>query len=116
MSEQLTSLDADFKTHYFTVVDALDEKDETGAATEQDVLDRHDDEVVSLVFRIDQLIKLYSSVADSGARGVATLRSSKFKARLSAVNTAITGDAKEVHLVYLYQEQLSDYKKELGDI
>ena len=62
-----------------------------------------------------QLIKLCSSEA----RSVATRRLSQFKASLSAVNTAITaltGDAKEVHLVYLYQEQLSDYKKELGDI
>ena len=119
MSEQLTSLDADFKTHHFAVVDALDEKDETGAATEQDVLDQHDDEVASLASRIDQLIELCSSVADSGARSVATRCLTQFQTRLSAVKTAITaltGDAKEVHLVYLYQEQLADYKKELGDI
>ena len=119
MSERLASLDDDFKAHHFAVVDALEEEDDAGAAAEQDVLDKHDDDVASLALRIDRLIKLSSSAAESGARSVAARRLSQFKERLAAVNaavTALTGDAKEIHLVYLYQEQLSDFKKELGDI
>ena len=119
MSERLASLDDDFKAHHFAVVDTLEEEDDEGADAEQDVLDKHDDDVASLALRIDRLNKLSSSAAGSGARSVAARRLSQFKDRLAAVNAAVTtltGDAKEIHLVYLYQEQLSDFKKELGDI
>lgn len=62
-SERLTSLDADFKAHHIAVLVALEEEDNEGAATEQDILDKHDDDVASLAYRIDRLIKLSSSVA-----------------------------------------------------
>ena len=111
MSERLASLNDDLKAHHFDVVDALKEEDDEGAVAEQNVLDKHDYNVASLALRIDRLFL---------RRGfVAARRLSQFKERLAAVNaavTALTGDAKEIHLVYLYQEQLSDFKKELGDI
>ena len=44
---------------------------------------------------------------------------SQLETKLSTLNTAVgklTGDPREIHLVHLYQKQLSDYKGELGGI
>ena len=118
-AQKLETLDSEFKAHHFTVIDALDDEDTDGLEKEQEILDAHDDDVASLTSRIERLLETCSSAADSGARKVSSRRLSQFETRLSTVNTAITalsGDPKEIHLVYLYQEQLSDFKKELGDI
>ena len=79
MSQRLESLDSDFKIHHYAVVDALREEHDDGAAAEQDVLDKHDDDIASLIARIEQLIVSCSSVAESGARSVAAHRLSQLK-------------------------------------
>ena len=117
MRKKLESLDADFKKHHYTVIDAITDEDEDGMAREQEILDKHDYDVADLSFRMERLTA--APAARSGERSVAARRLSQLQARLTPLNTAITRlttDASDLHLVYLYQEQLSDFKKELSGI
>ena len=53
------------------------------------------------------------------ARKIASRRLSYLKNNLSAVNIAVhalIAESAELHLLHQYQEQLSDFKKELGDV
>ena len=97
----------------------MKDEDVDGLAKEQGILDEHDDEIAALASRIQELLTTCSSASEVGVRNVLVRRLSQFRARLSAADATIgtlSDDPKEVHLVYLYQEQLADYKKELGDI
>ena len=117
MRKKLESLDADFKKHHYTVIDAITDEEEDGMAREQEILDKHDDDVADLSFRMEKLAA--APAARSGERSVAARRLSQLQARLTPLHTAITNlttDASDLHLVYLYQEQLSDFKKELSGI
>lgn len=117
MSQKLESLDTDFKLHHYAVVDALD--DEGTLAKEQETLDQHDNDIAWLAVRIEQLIATSDLASESGTRKIALRRLSCVKSNLSAIRSAIselTGDPAETHLLHHYQEQLSDFKKELGDI
>ena len=119
MSTKLETYDSDFKTHHLAVIDAMTEGDDDGLAKEQEVLDAHDDEVASLASRIEYLLQICSSASESGTRSIAISRLLQLETRLSMTNSAIdslSGDPKDIHLVHLYQEQLSDFKQELGHI
>ena len=119
MSTKLETLDSDFKIHHLAVIDALTEGDEDGLAKEQEILDAHDDEVASLTSRIKYLLQMCSSASESGTRSITISRLSQLKTRLSMTNSAIdslSGEPQDIHLVHLYQEQLSDFKQELGHI
>ncbi len=118
MSQRLEALDVDFKTHHLAVIDAMRDDDTDGLAQEQEILDTHDDEVASLAYRLEQLTRARAPDENAGGRAIATRRLSQLETKLSTLNTAIrklTGDPHEIHLVHLYQEQLSDCKGELGD-
>lgn len=54
LSKRLESLDGDFKTRHFAVIDVLD--DEGQLAVEQDALDKHDDELADLNLRLQALM------------------------------------------------------------
>ena len=121
LRKKLETLDAEFKTHHLAVIDAI-EDDET-AATEQDELDRHDDNVASLQVRLETLLATPALAAVStpspDGRVISERRLDQLDARLSLVNTAIstlTSAPKDLHLVDLYQEQLGDFKKDLSEI
>lgn len=88
---------------------------------EQEILDKHDDDVTDLSLRLEALLirTTATPTARTGERVIAARRLSQLQARLTPLHTAITDittDRNNVHLVYLYEEQLSDYKKELSDI
>ena len=54
LSKRLESLDGDFKTRHFAVIDVID--DEGQLAVEQDALDKHDDELADLNLRLQVLM------------------------------------------------------------
>ena len=56
MSQKLESLDSEFHKYHYNVIDLVDEGDDTTLAAEQDVLDKHDEEIESLTTRIKQCI------------------------------------------------------------
>ena len=119
MSQMLDNLDADFKKHHYAVIDRIDEADVEALSREQDALDQHDDGISDLAMRIEQVIGACSLTSGHGARKIVLRRLSYLKNSLSAVSTAVhalTAESAELHLLHQYQEQLSDFKKELGDV
>lgn len=50
LARRLESLDSDFKTYHFAIVDLVDDP-----STEQDVIDNHDDKAADLTVRINRL-------------------------------------------------------------
>lgn len=119
MLQTLDTLNADFKKHHYAVIDRIDEADVKTLGSEQDALDQHDDGVSILAMQIEQVIGACSLTSGFGARKIVSRRLSYLKNNLSAVNTAVhalTAESAELHLLHQYQEQLSDFKKELGDI
>ncbi len=118
---KLETLETDFKTHHFGVIDALDDEDLVGA--EQDVLDRHDDDIAELHSRLQVLCG--SSLATHVSSGlipdrtIVERRLAHLQVRLVAVNSDVarlTPEHRDVHLVHLYQQQLSEFKRELSDL
>ena len=115
----LTSLDAKYKEHHFSIIDNIDEKDEASLAREQEVLDAHDEELSILLLRAQQLVHKCSSTSDMGSRKIISRNLADLKARINKMQTAFSTLSKkpeETHLYYHYQEQLQDFKGELGAI
>ena len=64
----LKTLDEQFKMQHFLIVDAIDESDEGSLTKEQEVLDRHDDEMSDITLHITQLVRSCNTASDSGTR------------------------------------------------
>ena len=118
MSQKIDALDSEFRTHHYTIVDAIPDDDDETPSREQEVLDQHDDDVGDLAVRVERLIAACSSASDSGAKKIASRRLSHLKRNLSSLNEAVfamEGSA-ETPLLKQYQEQLTDFKQELADV
>ncbi len=107
-------LDAEFKKHHYALIDAIDE-------TEAEVLDRHDDDMINLAMKIEQIITIcnLSGAKMVALRRVTRLRVTRLRTNLSTVDSEIsrlTTESAELHLLHQYQEHISDCKKELGEI
>ena len=69
LSQKLTDLDSEFRTHHHTVIDLTD--DEDALAKEQKLLDTHDDLLAGLSVRIKQVIAASSPLLDESSRRIA---------------------------------------------
>ena len=119
MGQKLDILDAEFKKHHYALIDAIDETEAEVLDKEQDVLDRHDDDMTNLAMKIEQIIAICNLSSDSGAKMVALRRVTRLRTNLSTVDSEIrrlTTESAELHLLHQYQEHISDCKKELGEI
>ena len=118
MKLKLESLDKDFKTYHYALVDLVD--DEATLASEQETLDNHDDEMAILAVRVQQLITLSASPSsDTDPRKIASRRLARLQKSISSVKDAVTalkGDSDDAFVLRQYEEQLTDHKKELSDI
>ena len=128
LSKRLETLDDDFKTRHFAVIDEIE--DEEQLATEQGILDNHDDVMASLGLRLQTLMALSSPAPPSipsttggthslPNRDILSRRSTQLQARLVSIHGRIDElkeDGSEAHLICLYQEHLADLKRELSDL
>ena len=115
----LQALDNQFKTQHYSIVDAIDEKKNESPTKEQDVLDKHNDEVAELSLRITQLVRNCDIASDSSARKVLSRRLADLKTRLEAVGSAagsLTSSAEHIPLLHQYHEKLNDLKVELSSV
>ena len=120
LSTKLESLDSEFKVHHYAVVDAIPSDDDAdeNLQREQDELDQHDSTVADLSVRVEQLMQECSSKVESPAHKVFSSSLTNLQERINTITTALTklaGTAEETHLMAQYQEQVSDFKKELSD-
>ncbi len=74
MGQKLDILDAEFKKHHYALIDAIDETEAEVLDKEQDVLDRHDDDMTNLAMKIEQIIAICNLSSDSGAKIVVLRR------------------------------------------
>lgn len=85
---------------------------------EQDMLDKHYDEVAMMATHVKQLITVCDS-SESGSRKIVSRRLAPFERSLSIVNgtvDSLSWRAPHDFLFHQYEEQLGDLKTELGDI
>ena len=117
MSQTLESLESEFKAHHQALIDIID--GEGDLQKEQDLLDQHDDDMSDLAVRIQQLITGCSTPSYSTVRKLASWKLSHLQTNLSTVSTGIASlsdETADVCLLYQFQEQVGDIKKELGDL
>ena len=114
---KLECLDAEYKTHHYSIVDLTD--DEGGLATEQAALDDHDENIAQLGIRIQRLIAACSKSLDSNPHKIASKQLGCLKARLSKVEefiSSMSSDTDNTCLLKQHEEQISEFKKELSDV
>ena len=119
LTPNLKSLDAQFKDQHFLIIDAIEESDVDSLAKEQEVLDNHDEEISVMHLCIQQLIKKCSSVSDSSIRRTLSHSLIDLQGRLASVKTSfatLPDTPEQVHVLHQYNEQLPDFKTELGTI
>ncbi len=113
--KRLESLDTRFKSHHFEILDVLES--ETQVGSEQEILDKHDDDVMELSIRLQVLTTTAPDAAiDLLDHGI---RLAQLQARLGSITddaSTLSADPKEIHLVYTYQELVTELKTELSDI
>ena len=88
MSQKLTDLDSEFRTHHHAVVDLIDDDDIL--AKEQEALDAHDDAVAELSVRIKQVITASSPSSNESSHRIATRKLSHLQKTLESIVSVIT--------------------------
>ena len=115
LAAKLDTLDADFKTLHFQIVDLIDER-APELDTEQDTLDKHDDDVTGLSVRVQQLITNCSIPDTVSGRKSASRKLLCLERNLKDVDealNAIRDDHDDVPLLEQHGEHLADYQKQL---
>ena len=115
--ERLIALDAEFKTHHYSIVDAI--VDETVLAEEQDILDEHDDTVSVLTDKLQKVIKSRPTAARVGDKDIQSRRLSHLRRTVNSVDTeiqAIPEDSDDTYLMQQYDDHLAEFKSELKSV
>ena len=114
---KLKTLDADFKTHHYSLIDLID--DDATLATEQETLDQHDDDVTALTVLIRQVLTVSSATPTHIDQHKVLARKlqhlEKSLASVSETIGSLTSHSKDICRLKQHEEQLSDYKKDLAD-
>ncbi len=115
--KRLETLDADFKSHHFTILDVLE--GEAQVKSEQETLDKHDEDVMELSIRWQVLTTMATDPHTLPNHGIISRRLAYLQGRLGLITedaNTLSGDPEEIHLVYTNQELLTELKTELSDI
>ena len=123
LAKRPESLDGDFKTCHFAIIDILD--DEEQLAGEQDVPDKHDDEIADLELLLQALmVPVTTPTITPGShplptRDILERWSAQLQSRLVSIHEKIgdiKDDGSDIHLIHLYQEHLANLKRELSEL
>ena len=96
----------------------IDEGDDTTLGKEQDILDKHDDEVSALTIRLQKLITTCSSISAPDARKMPARKLTRLEKKLAAMNKwidSLTGGEDESCLIQQFEEEVVDLRRELGN-
>ena len=118
---KLVSLDSEFRTHHFALIDVLEE--EEGIEKEQVVIDEHEDHHTDLSAHVECLVNHLSVSpstplvhASTDERGVASRRLCQLERRLSAVKETLSIDPSDECAVRQLEEEIADLKSDLRSI
>ena len=114
---KLDTLDAEFKTHHFALIDLIDDDETMGK--EQEALDQHDDDVAALAVSLQKLITVSSAMpTNSDHRKVLTCKLQHLEKSLTLVSeniSSLSSHPEDICRLQQHEEQLSDYKKDLAE-
>ena len=121
---KLDQLDAEFKTYHFAIIDVVEDDQQ---ANEQDILDNHDDKMVSITSRIQGLIAAAASPAPSTAPPsvVTPSASQRLAKRLKRLDGNFRSMLEEIDsltpesdacLLHQFEEQIADLKAQLSNV
>lgn len=97
MAQKLETLDSDFKSRHYSVIDLIEED---GLEREQYILDEHDDEVTGLSTRLQQLITNCSTHPDpANSHKIVSRRLVRLQKNLASINESV--DALPVHASFI---------------
>ena len=116
--QKLSELDSDFKTQHFALIDLI-EKDED-LEREQEILDRHDEEIAQLVITVERLLSACAAppTIDSNGKRLVLRKLERLKRNLQTVTDAVDGvepDAIDVCFLQQLEDDLIGYKMELRE-
>ena len=115
---RVSTLDAEFKTHHFLLVDTIDETDAENLAAEQGTLDDHYEIIDKLTVRIQHLLSTTGRTVSTELKSL-TLKLRHFEEAATEINSALDAllmtdeGVRDVALVQAYKEELSDLKEQL---
>ena len=115
LSHKLESLDSEFRKYHYDFIDLVDEVDDTTLAAEQDVLDKHDEEIKSLTTRIKRCIIACSSSHNHNLYKVTQRKVHRIEKGIQEIHDSINASPppNDACLLSQYEEQLRDLKTEL---
>ena len=118
---KLQTIDSDFKKLHFELIDQIAEEDNETLEREQGVMDKFDDDVSDLTVRLHALL---TSTTPTGVTAMAldrrpfTRKLSRVRAGLERIGGEVAPDDAVIERSQLsqYQDELSDYKKDLATL
>ena len=115
MSQKLTDLDAEFRSHHHALIDLIEDDD--ALSREQETLDAHDDLVAELSVRIKRVIATSSPSMNESARRIASRKLAHLQKSLDSIDSVVNDTSKAITDMCLYQqyeERVVDINRELA--
>ena len=116
LSDRLRTLNSDFKSLHFELIELIDEGEEDVLTEEQTVMDKHDQDVDSFTIRIKRLLDRANPAATNGRKSLSrklTCLDESLKLVSDAVK-ALPAEVEDLALIQQYQEELRDHKDQLS--
>ena len=115
MSQKLSDLDSEFRTHHHAVIDLID--DEEALAKEQETLDAHDDLLTELSVRLKQVIDTSSPSSSEFSRRIAACKLTHLHKSLASITLVIddvSSTPSDNCLLKQYEEKSNNLNRDLA--
>ena len=118
LDEKLHALDSQFRSLHFELINLIEESEDDTLAEEQDVMDKHEENVDTLAIDIKKLFDAtHTDPVASNEREFPYRKLTQLEESLDSIISAIhviPADIEDLALVQQYQEELSDHKEQLS--
>ena len=120
LSTRMSALDSEFKSIHFQLIDLIDVEDEGTIEKEQDIMDKHDDDIDSLTIRVQGLLVASRTISASSDHRLLLRKPAHLEESLTTISDTITtlppDGLEDLALIQQYQEELSDHKGQLMNL
>ena len=115
LAAKLRSLDEEFRTIHFDVIDLIDDNNEDALVAEQGILDRHDDDVATLTVRLGSLSTApVAPIPD--VRKSLSRRMSRLQNGLARIRGFVEDSSVAPHVILQCQEEAADFRRDLATL
>ena len=120
LSTRLSALDSEFKSIHFQLIDLIDVEDEGTIEKEQDIMEKHDDDIDSLTIRVQGLLVASRTISALSDHRLLLRKLAHLEESLTIISDAITtlppDGLEDLALIQQYQEELTDHKRQLMNL